>query len=241
VIILHAMPRIGWGLLGPSPFCVKLEVVLRMRGEAYELRPSISTSSAPQRKLPWIEQAGRRLADSELIARRLEEHRDVLEEAAVAPDVRARTQLVRRTVEESLYFVLVAERWRDQAIRARYVPELFGDLPRLTRPLVGEVGRRMLERQLWQQGYGRHDLDTLCDFARDDLAAIAAALGDVPFFTGERPRAVDASVFGLLANLWHVPVGGKLRRALGAHANLVAFIERMRTRYAADVPAVVPS
>jgi glutathione S-transferase len=240
VIVLHTMPRIGWGLLAPSPFCVKLEVVLRMRGEAYELRPTVSTLRAPRRKLPWIDEAGERLADSEMIVRRLERRNDVLEEAAVPRDVRARTHLVRRTLEESLYFALVAERWRDDAIRLRYATDLLASLPVLARPIIGELVRRMLERQLWQQGLGRHDLETLRDFARADLAAVAWALGTAPYFTGDRARAVDASVFGLLANLWHVPIDSALRQALATHPNLVAFIERMRTQYAADVAPVVP-
>jgi glutathione S-transferase len=74
-----------------------------------------------------------------------------------------------------------------------------------------------------------------------DLAAVAWALGDAPYFAGDRPRAIDASVFGVLANLWFIPIQVPLRRALGQHANLIAFVERMRAEFASDVPAVVPS
>ncbi len=241
MIVLHVTPRIGWGLLGPSPFCVKLEVILRMRGDAYELRPTLSTARSPRGKLPWIEHAGQRVADSGVIVQRLERASDVLGEAEVPPDARARAHLTQRTVEESLYFVLVAERWRDPAIRARYTNDLFAGLPKPARPLVGHVAARVLERQLWQQGAGRHDLEVLREVARRDLASVAWALGDAPYFTGARPRAVDASVFGLLANLWHIPIDGPLRQAVARHENLVQFVERMRARYAADVAPVVPA
>lgn len=241
MLLVHGMPRIGWGLLSPSPFCLKIEVYLRMRGDAYELRPTLLANRAPRGKLPWVEQGGERIADSAAIIGWLEQRGDVLEEAVVPAEVRARAHLIRRTVEESLYFALVAERWREPAIRARYTADLLATMPRLARPVVAEIARRALEHQLWQQGYGRHDLATLRGHASDDLAAIATLLGDRPYVTGDRPRAVDASLFGLLANLWHVPVDTPLRRVLAGHPALVAFVGRMRERFAADVPASAPA
>ena len=235
------MPRIGWGLLSPSPFCTKLEIVLRMRGERYELRPTLSPRRAPRGKLPWIELAGERIADSSEIVRFLERRADLLHEQTVAPEARARAHLVQRTSEESLYFVLVAERWRIPALRERYAEDLFSSAPRLARAAIARVFAPILERQLWQQGYGRHQLQTLLEMGKADLDAVARALGEAPYFTGDRPRAVDASVFGLLANIWYIPVDTALRQALAEHGNLVRFLERMREQYAADVPRVVPA
>src|SRR5262245_58693062 len=110
------MPRIGWGLLSPSPFCLKVEVLLRMRRDPYQLKPGLSVQRAPHGKLPWVECAGEHIPDSSLITRWLERRGDVLEESSVPPDVRARVSLVQRVVEESLYFLLLAERWKDPAV-----------------------------------------------------------------------------------------------------------------------------
>jgi len=240
MIVLHAMPRIGWGLLSPSPFCLKLETYLRMRGDAYELAPTLLANRAPRGKLPWIEEGRQRVADSANIVRWLEQRGDVLGEASVDPAARARGHLVRRTVEESLYFAIVAERWRDPVIRKRYTDDLLASMPRPARMVVARLARLALERQLWQQGFGRHDLETVRAMAAEDLAAIATVLGDSPFVTGDSPRAVDASLFGSLANLWHIPIETPLRQALAGHPNLVGFVDRMRARFAGDVEAILP-
>jgi glutathione S-transferase len=240
MIVLHTMPQIGWGLLNPSPFCLKVETCLRMRSDAYERAPTLFANRAPRGKLPWIEDGRARVADSERIVRWLERRGDVLGEASVSPAARARGHLVRRAVEESLYFAIVAERWRDPVIRRRYADDLLSSMPRPARVVVARLARLTLERQLWQQGFGRHDLDAVRAMAAEDLAAIANVLGDSAFVTGDSPRAVDASLFGSLANLWHIPIETPLRRALAGHANLVGFVDRMRARFAADVEAVLP-
>jgi len=219
---------------------LKLEVYLRMRGDAYTLRPTLLANRAPRGKLPWLEDGVTTIPDSSAITAELQRRSDVLDEASVDAATAARAHLVRRTTEESLYFALVAERWRDPAVLARYSSDLLASMPAVARPLVTRVARRQLERQLWQQGYGRHSLPAIHAIAAADLAAIATILDDRPYFTGDRPRAVDASVFGLLANLWHIPIETPLRRAVATHENLVGFIDRMRTRYASDVAAVVP-
>lgn len=241
MIVLHAMPRVGWGLLSPSPFCLKAEVYLRMRGEPYQLEPTLAATGAPRGKLPWLDDGGELVPDSSAIVAYLERRGDALDERAVAPAVRTRAHLVRRVVEESLYFALLCERWRDDGLRTRYTDDLLAGLPEDVRPGIVKMATAALHDQLWQQGYGRHDLATVRAMAAEDVAAVADVLGDAPFVTGDRPRAVDASLFGWLANVWFVPVNHPLREQVAGHPNLIAFGERMRERFAADVPVVTPA
>ena len=228
MLILHTLPRCRWGHLSPSPFCAKVELYLRLLGVPYETRPTLLAQRAPKQKLPWIEVDGQRLADSEhIVAWLRERHHDPLGEGRVPADRRHLLHLARRTVEESLYFVLVAERWKDPAIRGVYARELVSPLPAPLRAGTVLLSTRMLGKQLWQQGYGRHSLDELMAKAADDLAAVDSVLGDAPYFGGERPGAVDASVYGSLDNMVTTPVPTRLGALLQRHPRLGAWLARV--------------
>lgn len=235
------MPRIGWGLLAPSPFCAKVELLLRMRGEPVELRPTLQAGAGPRKKLPWIEEGDERVADSEVITTWLEQRRgDVLGEAAVPVERRQVLHLARRTAEESLYFVLVAERWEVPSIYRAYTHDLLAGLPAPARPLVAQMARRTLRQQLWQQGTGRHPLAEALERGARDIEALAAVLGGREWFGGDAPVSADAAIWGSLANIWYTPVDGRLKRAVGQHATLVSWLDRVADRWCADVPLPTP-
>jgi glutathione S-transferase len=67
---------------------------------------------------------------------------------------------------------------------------------------------------------GRQDLDTLSDY-----------LGEKPWFMGEKPTTLDASAFGILANILWCPIQSPLKEHLNTLTNLTAFCERVRERY----------
>ena len=48
----------AFGLLNASPFCMKLEMYLRMAGLPYEAVNSGDVMKAPKRKLPYIDDGG---------------------------------------------------------------------------------------------------------------------------------------------------------------------------------------
>lgn len=226
------MPRIGWGILAPSPFCAKVELYLKMIGAPYEARPTLSAAGGPRKKLPWIEDSGERIADSEVILDHLRRTRgDPLGEDHLPADRRALHHLARRTAEESLYFVVVAERWQDPAMYAAYTRDLLASMPAVGRPVVAAVARRMLTRQLWEQGTGRHPLPEALARGARDVDALAWALGDAPFYGGDAPTGTDAALWGSLANIWFVPHEGTLKRAVAAHPRLVAWLERVADRH----------
>lgn len=232
MIVLHTMHRIGWGLLAPSPFCAKVELYLRMLELPYEARPTLSTADAPRKKLPWIEDGDERIADSGNIVAHLRTRAgDPLGEATIPPERAAVHHLTRRTVEESLYFVLVAERWLDPALHRPYAADLLRPVPAPARPLVDLMVSRMLRRQLWEQGTARHPLEEALERGVRDLDAVELTLGDAPWFGGERPAAIDATVWGCLANLWYIPVESRLKAAIAEKPRLIDYLDRVTERW----------
>jgi glutathione S-transferase len=221
-----------WGV-NPSPFCMKVETYLRLAGLPFRAEATLPFK-APKGKLPFIiESDGRRIPDSGHILAHLEATTGGRLDGGLSPEQRARGHLIRRTCEESLFFVALYGRWFDQPGWSILKPLMFGRMPPLLRWIVPALVRRGLRRDLLGQGTLRHSRDEIYALGCADLDALADSLGERPFFLGERPSSVDACVHAFVANILKPPIDTPLRRHAQRLAALVAFTERMDQRLAA--------
>ena len=232
-----------WGL-NPSPFCMKAESYLRLAGLPYRLEASLP-HKAPKGKLPFIaDDDGRLIADSGRILAHLEAGRGAHLDGGLDAGQRALGHLVRRTCEESLFFVMLYGRWIDPAGWAVILPALFGRMPAPLRWIVPPLIRRGLARDLRGQGTLRHSREEIYALGCADLDALAALLGDKPFFLEGRPTTADVTAHAFLANILKPPFENPLKAHAQRLPALVAFVARMDERLAAApaaANAVAPS
>ncbi len=234
VITLYQPPA-AWGIPSLSPFGTKVETYLRMVGLPYQVRGGDSRK-APKGKSPWIEEDGRTICDSSDILDHLKaRHGDPLDRDLDAGQ-RALAVLTRRTLEEHLYWCLVYTRWVEPGGLARNREYFLPLLPPVLGGLILGQIRKGLVAQLHAQGVGRHARDDIYRRGAEDLAAVSVQLGERPYFLGERPTSVDASLFAFTSGLWMFPADNPLKRQLAALPNLVAYTERMHARYFGDHP-----
>lgn len=227
---LHVMVRIPWGHINASPFCEKVIVYAKLAGIEFEEVRDLFPTAGPKGKYPWIEDGETRLGDSQTIVEYLQDrHADPLGDRTLREAVQRRCHLVRRVVEESLYFALLAERYQDDEVWRRFSRDLGGAVPAGMGRLVTPLVRRDIRALIRRQGYGRHSVAEIQRIATDDLAAISDMLGEQPFFAGHEPHVIDATVFGFLSNVFETPMPTPLGERAGKHANLRAFHERMRS------------
>jgi glutathione S-transferase len=229
-ITLYQFPR-AFGLPSASPYCMKVETYLRMAGIAYASRYGMYQLRAPKKKLPYIDDDGRIVADSHFIIDYLKSTYGDRLDAALTPVQRARGTAILRLIEDSLYWVLLYARWIDPAGWPLTRQAFFGALPAPLVWFVPLLARRSLAQQLHAQGTGRHHADEIYGIGGADLAALSLLLGDEPYFLGAEPTSVDAAAYAFLANILDVPLDLPLRQAARAHANLPAYCARMRARY----------
>jgi glutathione S-transferase len=149
--------------------------------------------------------------------------------APLAASETSRELLLRRLIEEHLYFVAMYFRWCEEAGWA-HTRGFFAGLPPPARGLVAWLVRRRTLRTLRDQGIGRHSRDEIVAKGLADLDTLAAELGPSPFFGGMEPAAVDASAYALLANLVSVPVESPLKSHARSLPNLMAYCDRMKAR-----------
>lgn len=227
MIVLHQFPP-ALGLPNASPFCLKLELYLRMAGLPYRNRYTLNLQRAPKGKLPWIDDEGTQLADSGLIVDYLKrKYGDPLDGGRPPHELAGHLALT-RLIEEHLYWAVLYTRWIDEAGWPVTREAFFGALRWPLRALVPVVARRGIRAELHGHGMGRHAPEDIMALGRADIDALAATLGDRPYFGGERPGSIDAIAGGFLANILLVDLDTPLRQAAAHHANLADYCARIR-------------
>ena len=108
---------------------------------------------------------------------------------------------------------------------------LFGELPPVVRQIVPAYVRRRMVKAMWGHGMGRHSEEEIHRLGRQDLDSLSDFLGEKRWFMGETPCTLDASAFGLLANILWCPIESPLKEHLNGLKNLTEFCDRVRDRY----------
>jgi glutathione S-transferase len=221
----------AFGLPNASPFCMKVENYLRMAGLAYECPRGASHFKAPKGKLPYIEDNGKLFADSSFIIDYLKRTYGDRLDAALTAEQAASARAFQKLLEEDLYWAVLYTRWIDAAGFALAREAFFAGLAPPLKWVVPHLARRGLRRQLHAQGMGRHSHDEIMQIGCRDIAALAVFLGAKHYFLGAQPASLDASAYAFLANIVQVPLDSPIKQEALGHANLVAYGERMKTRY----------
>lgn len=229
-LIAHHLPG-AWGLMSVSPFCLKLDAWLRMAGIEHQSVVATTPFGAPKGKAPWIEFDGHKIGDSTLIIQYLKEKLGVDPDAHLTPVQKGMAVAIQRLIDENLYWVMVNDRWNTPENWAILKSTVLGGIPAPLRAIIAPLARRGVLKQLKGHGMGCHNTDEIAAIGRRDIDALAAILGDQDWFFGETPTEIDAVAFGQLANIHLVGFSSPMKAVIAGHANLVAFIERFRTRF----------
>jgi glutathione S-transferase len=221
----------AWGLPNPSPFCMKVETYLRMVGLPYEVVNGTLPFKAPKKKLPYIEDGAQVVADSGFIVDYLKKtYGDKLDQN-LSPAERATAHTLRRTFEESLYWVGLYSRWIEHSIWLETRRLFFGAMPPILRDLAAGTVRKGIRKALYTQGTGRHSRDEIYEIGKTDLSALSAWLGEKPYFMGPAATSVDAIAYSFLANILVPPLKSPLRDHGVSLTNLGTYCERMKEQY----------
>jgi glutathione S-transferase len=220
----------NFGLPDASPFVTKLETLLRMSKLPFE-KALMSFSKAPKGKIPYIDDDGQLLGDSTLIRWHIEKKYGIDFDHGLTDEQRATAWAFEKMMEDNLYWAIVHARWKDDANFKRGPQEFFKAAPAVIRPLVIAMIRRRVNSALHGHGMGRHGPDEVVALGSRSLGAIAAYLGDKPFFMGMEPTGVDATVFSFFMGARCPLFVSPLQEAAASHDNLRRYAGRMIARY----------
>ena len=220
----------AFGLPNASPFCMKVETYLRLAGLEYETKIIANPGKAPKKKLPFIIDQGKTIADSHMVLDYLRaEYGDPLGEGATLEEL-ARHHALQRMLEEHTYFCMIWYRWLDPVNADATREVFFGFLPGILKRLIFALAQRTVRKQTEAQGIGRHSPDEIKKLGLDDIQAVTGYLGDKPYFGGDTPREIDATAYAFLANNICTPTVTPVADACRRNDNLVAYVRRLNER-----------
>ncbi|MBO6826679.1 MAG: glutathione S-transferase family protein [Sneathiella sp.] len=214
----------------PSPFGLKLETWMRMNKLPYEVSFS-ATKMGPKGKVPFVTTPDLCLGDSEIIIDLFQKQQQIKGEENLPPDLQAKGILIRRLIEDHFYFILVYSRWADPDGWPAFRDLLFADVPGLIRGMLSRRLQKRVIKYLKDQGVARHSKDEIYQMADHDLQTLSVILGERPYFLADRATLTDASVYGLLANIYFPPTRGHLFELFQKYPNLAAYCDRMKSEF----------
>jgi len=224
----------GFGLPDPSPFVMKAEMLLKIAGLPHQI-DSKGFSKAPKGKLPYLDDDGERIADSTFIRWHLEKKYKIDFDRGLSEEQRAIAWAFEKTAEDHLYWALLDARWMDDANFDKGPRNFFRAAPAPIRPFIIAMVRRKVRQALRAHGIGRHAPAEIAALAARSIDAVAAYLGQKPFFMGSEPVGVDATIFSFAAGALCPAFETPIRTAAERHDNLKRYVGRMTARFYPDL------
>ena len=234
MITLHQF-EMNFGPPNPSPYCVKVECMLRMLQLDYQANYQGDMRKAPKGKLPYIEMDGEIICDSEHIIDRLIAAAGTDPDAALSDTQRAVSRAVQAMLDERLYWALVHSRWMDERNWPRVSDGFFSSMPFPANKLVPVIALRTVRGYLHGQGTGRHSPAEIADIGCRDIRAVATLLGDKDYFHGDSATRVDAVLYSYLVNLALPDFDSELHEETRRHPALLSYVDRISDRYFAHL------
>jgi glutathione S-transferase len=220
-----------------SPFVTKALALLRMSKLSFETRP-MSFFKAPKGKIPYIDDDGLLLGDSTFIRWHLERKYAIDLDQGLNPEQRAVAWAFEKMAEDNLYWALIDLRWMVPENFAKGPRVFFDSVPAAVRPLVMAMVKRQVRKSLHAHGMGRHSRAEITQLGIQSINAIADFLGDKPFFMGDRPTGVDATIFAFVAGMLCPTFQSPLQQSAWTHETLRRYVGRMTARFFPELPQV---
>jgi glutathione S-transferase len=217
----------AFGLPNASSFCLKLETYLRMVEIPFESVYGIEMGKAPKGKMPYIVDGDKKIGDSNFIIDYLKQTYGDRLDAHLSASDRAIALAMRRLIEENLYWVMVHNRWIEPANWATTKAVFFSELPPIIKSIVPNIG----QRQLQGHGMGKHSSAEIYAIGIADIIALSDFLSDKQYFLGAEPTSLDASTYGILANILWAPFDSPIKNKARQLDNIGAYCTRMCDRY----------
>jgi glutathione S-transferase len=223
-----------FGLPHASPFVIKAEVLLKMSGLPYTLARA-DLRKAPKGKMPWIDDNGTIVADSAFIRMHLEEKHRIDFSGGYGAHEQGIGWAVNALMEDHVYWLNIQDRWLHDGNFNKGPIHFFDFLPGLVRPVIANMIRRKVGKNVLVHGLGRHTVDERLALGKKAVDAVANILGDNDYILGSRLCGTDATFYGFMASMMCPLFESRLREYAETKPNIVAYLHRMEEQFFAGI------
>ncbi|MGO4331607.1 glutathione S-transferase family protein [Cupriavidus sp. M-11] len=231
MITLFSYPGL-FGLEDNNPYGLKVFAFLRLSGLPFAHRHILDTKLAPRGQLPYVDDDGKAIGDSDAIVRHLKQKYSLAIDASLTEAQHGLDHMIRRTLDD-LYWVMSYSRWRDERYWPSFMAALLREHPELTEAALAGAQKYNFERYYYQ-GIGRFEADEVYARGVADLAVLSGLIGDQPFLFGAAPASTDAGLYGFVANIHGYDIDTPLKRFVLSRPNLVRHCNAVRAAMGQD-------
>ena len=222
VLTLYSYPEL-FGVADNNPYGLKIFAFLKLTKLPFRHEHIFDAKAAPRGQLPYIDDDGQHIGDSDPIIAHLISKYHLTIDAALTRSQRDIDLMVRRTIDD-LYWVMSYSRWKDPQFWPLFRDALLKTHPNLTTEGLAAAQTYNFERYRYQ-GIGRYEPADVYKRGLADLQVLADLVGNNGFLFGSHPSSADAGVYGFLANIFFYTIDTPLREFVRTHHNLVRHCE----------------
>lgn len=234
MITLHGFAK-NFGLVDPSSLVLKVDAYLRMADIPFNRNTDANNLNiAPKGKLPFINDTGKIIADSQFIFEHLKENYVDLDENLNKQE-KAQAYLVTKSLDENLYFCLVYSRWICDDTWPLVKQAFFGHLPIVLRSLIPALVRKKVKRNLIGQGLSKHSHKEILHISKQSFQALSDLLADNDYFFGNSPSSLDAAAYGALVSFVQTTIQNPFNDLAQTFPNLLRYCQRITEKYYGEV------
>jgi glutathione S-transferase len=227
MLTLYSYPDL-FGVADNNPFGLKVFAFMRLCKLNFEHRHILDTSLAPRGQLPYLSDGDESIGDSDRIVAHLTDKYGLRIDSALSDGQRNLAFLVRRTLDD-LYWPMSFSRWRDDRFWPTFRDAILATHPDVTTSDL-EAAREYNRLRYHYQGIGRYEPEQVYARGIDDLRVVADLLGDTGFVFGPEPNAVDAAIYGFVANIYYYAIDTPLKGYVLSRPALVRHCEAIHER-----------
>jgi glutathione S-transferase len=218
MITLYSYPKL-FGVADNNGYGLKVYAFLKLAGMPFVHRNIFDASQAPRGQLPYIEDDGETIGDSDTIIAHLKRKYDPAIDRGLTAAQRDTNLIVSRLLDD-LYWVMSYSRWKDEAFWPSFRDALIAEHPHLSEAALDKAREFNFKRYHFQ-GIGRFQPSAAYARGLADLAVLANLVPKAGFVHGERPGSVDAAIYGFIANIHFYPIDTPLKQLVASKRNLV--------------------
>jgi glutathione S-transferase len=218
MLTLYSYPPL-FGVADNNGYGLKVFAFLKLARVPFRHEHIFDASKAPRAQLPYVVDGGDTVGDSETIMAYVTDKYDVKLDAALTAAQRTTDLLVTRMLDD-LYWVMSYSRWKDERYWTQFRDALKREHPSLTDEGLMKAKEYNALRYHYQ-GIGRYEPDAAMARGLADLAALASLIPPQGFVHGDKPTAIDAGIYGFIANIYFYDIDTPLKKFVVAHDNLV--------------------
>ena len=222
----------NFGLVDPSPFVVKVDCFMRMAKIDFEYFGKVDNMRiAPKKKLPYIEDDGKKIADSHFIIKYLTEKYNVQLDETLSAEQKGSAYLLCKSLDEHLYWIALYSRWIREDTWPIVKKAFFSELPFPLKFIIPCVAYKTVAKNLFAQGTGRHSDAELQVQMEQSMQALSIVLGDKNYFFAEKPVSFDATVYAFVSAFIEANLDNPFNKIARKYENLKAYCEIMTSLY----------